>query len=154
MGERETLRLSLRLMLPTLVMDIPMPTPVSPSVPALDWTPSPRVLTQPPRDMSHTTDTDTTLMVITTERGLLMLRLRLRLIPPFCTELMDTPMVLAILDTASPTPTELASPPPTPLLDTPWPTLPEVLPTPPMSESAPTTWELLSPARLSTMSFV
>merc|ERR1712012_1347305 len=101
--ERETLRLRLRL--PTLVMDIPMPTPVSPSVPALDWTPSPRALTQPPRDMSHTTDTDTTLMVITTERGLLMLRPRQRLIQLFCTELMDTPMVLAttlaMLDTAS-----------------------------------------------------
>merc|ERR1719336_2174875 len=125
--ERETLRLSLRLMLPTLVMDIPMPTPVSPSAPALDWTPSPRVLTLPLRDMSHTTDMGT---MGTTERGLLMLRPRLRLIPLFCTELMDTPMVLvttlAMLDTASPTPTELASPPPTPPLGTPWPTLPEV----------------------------
>merc|ERR1719450_2019454 len=100
-----------------------MPTAMSPSAPALVWTPSPRVLTLPPRDMSHTTDMGT--MGIT-ERGLLMLRP----IPLFCTELMDTPMVLAttlaMLDTASPTPTELASPPPTPPLDTPWPTLPEV----------------------------
>ena len=69
--ERETLRLSPRLMplWSTLAMDILMPTPVSPSAPALAWTPSPRVLTLPLRDMSHTTDTDTTLTVITTERG-------------------------------------------------------------------------------------
>merc|ERR1719450_1639246 len=104
-----------------------MPTAMSPSAPALVWTPITQGLTLPPRDMSHTTDTGT--MGIT-ERGLLMLRPRLRLIPLFCTELMDTPMVLAttlaMLDTASPTPTELASPPPTPPLDTPWPTLPEV----------------------------
>merc|ERR1712083_1075895 len=58
--------------------------------PALAWTPSPRVLTLPLRDMSHTTDTDTTLTVpITTERGLLMPRPRLRLIPLFCTHLME-----------------------------------------------------------------
>merc|ERR1719445_1719724 len=102
-----------------------MPTAMSPSAPALVLTPSPRVLTLPLRDMSHTTDMGT---MGTTERGLLMLRPRL--IPLFCTELMDTPMVLAttlaMLDTASPTPTELASLPPTPPLGTPWPTLPEV----------------------------
>merc|ERR1719205_18641 len=32
-------------------MDIPMPTPMFPSAPAPDWTPSPRVLMLPPRDM-------------------------------------------------------------------------------------------------------
>merc|ERR1712029_648547 len=32
-------------------MDIPTPTPMFPSAPALDWTPSPRVLMLPPRDM-------------------------------------------------------------------------------------------------------
>merc|ERR1711936_1298209 len=134
--ERETLRPSLRLMLPTLVMDILMPTPVSPSAPALAWTPSPRVLTLPLRDMSHTTDMGITLTVITTERGLLMPRPRLRLIPLFCTHLMDTPMVLAttwaimamatLATLATPTPTELVSPPPTPPLATLWPTLPGV----------------------------
>merc|ERR1711936_778572 len=131
--ERETLRPSLRLMLPTLVMDILMPTPVSPSAPAVAWTPSPRVLTLPLRDMSHTTDMGITLTVITTERGLLMPRPRLRLIPLFCTHLMDTPMVLAttwaimaMATLATPTPTDMVSPPPTPPLATPWPTLPGV----------------------------
>merc|ERR1719350_2128828 len=32
-------------------MDIPTPTPMFPSAPAQDWTPSPRVLMLPPRDM-------------------------------------------------------------------------------------------------------
>merc|ERR550532_2442119 len=86
--------------------------------------------------MSHTTDmgiTLTVLTVITTERGLLMPRPRLRLIPLFCTELMDTPMVLAttwaimaMATLATPTPTDMVSPPPTPPLATPWPTLPGV----------------------------
>merc|ERR1719479_570284 len=50
----------------TAMLDIPMPdfmvmlTMECHSDPALALTPSPRVLTPPPRDPCHTTDTDTT----------------------------------------------------------------------------------------------
>merc|ERR1719205_156092 len=36
---------------PTPMVPTPMPTPMFPLAPALDWTPSPRVLMLPPRDM-------------------------------------------------------------------------------------------------------
>merc|ERR1719278_288460 len=75
--------------------------------------------------MSLTTDMDTTPTVTTTERGLLMLML----MPRLFTEPMD---ILTVLDTtldtldtdtlATPTPTVLVSPPPTPPSVTPWPT--------------------------------
>merc|ERR550517_1559393 len=75
--------------------------------------------------MSLTTDMDTTPTVTTTARGLLMLRL----MPSFFTELTDIPTVLVTtldtLDTdtlATPTPTVLVSPPPTPPSGTPLPT--------------------------------
>merc|ERR1719225_1779096 len=61
-------------------MDTPTPMPMFLSDPALDLTPSPRDLTLPPRDMSPTMDTDT---MVTTARGLLMLRLT----PPSSSEL-------------------------------------------------------------------
>merc|ERR1712045_953991 len=57
-----------------VALDIPTPMDMFPSAPALDLTPSPRVLTPPPRDMSPTTDMDTT---DTMARGLLMPRLTL-----------------------------------------------------------------------------
>merc|ERR1712045_181035 len=70
--------------------------------------------------MSLTTDIDTTPTVTTTERGLLMLML----MPRLFTEPMDILTVLVTtLDTlATPTPTVLVSPPPTPPSVTPWPT--------------------------------
>ena len=68
--ERGLLTLSPRLMLPTLVTVIPMPTLVCLLAPALDWTPSPRAWTLPLRDMFLTTDTDTTPTATTTARGL------------------------------------------------------------------------------------
>merc|ERR1719348_620904 len=73
--------------------------------------------------MSLTTDMDTTPTVpTTTERGLLMLMLRPRLF----TDTMDILTVLVTtldtLDTDTPTPTVLVSPPPTPPSVTPWPT--------------------------------
>merc|ERR1719209_1893644 len=75
--------------------------------------------------MSLTTDMDTTPTVTTTERGLLMLML----MPRLFTEPMDILTVLVTtldtLDTdtlATPTPTVLVLPPPTPPLATPWPT--------------------------------
>ena len=68
--ERGLLMLSPRLMLPTLVTVIPMPTLVCLLAPALDWTPSPRAWTLPPRDMFLTTDTDITPTATTTARGL------------------------------------------------------------------------------------
>merc|ERR1719333_951332 len=53
---------------------IPTPMDMFHLDPAPDWTPSPRVLIQSPRDMSPTTDMDT---MDTTARGLLRLRLTL-----------------------------------------------------------------------------
>merc|ERR550517_2318678 len=71
--------------------------------------------------MSLTTDMDTTPTVTTTARGMLM--------PSFFTEPTDIPTVLVTtldtLDTdtlATPTPTVLVSPPPTPPSGTPLPT--------------------------------
>merc|ERR1711997_542593 len=120
-----------RLMLLTLAMVILMLTPVSPSDLALVWTQSPRDLTPPLRDMFLTTDTDITPTVTTTERGPLMLRLMLRLIPRLSMATTATLTVWdttwAMLDTAT-----LATPllmvgslPPMLPLATPLPTLPE-----------------------------
>merc|ERR1711988_6831 len=104
----------------TLGTVTPTLTDMSPSAPAPVWTPSPRDWTPPLRDMFLTTDMGTT---DTTERGLLMLMPRLTL--PSCTELTDILTVLATtwdtLDTATPTPMALVSPPPTPPSVTPWP---------------------------------
>merc|ERR1712066_528205 len=132
--------------LPTLATATPMLTPVFLSDPALVLTQSPRDLTLPPRDMSHTTDTDTTPTDTTTD-------------PPtvLATAMLAT-LVSAVLVTM-----ELASPPPTLLWAMLWLTLPEVSLTLPMSGSAPTIWESRSlarlpgarcPARLPTLSFV
>merc|ERR1712141_349716 len=83
-------------MLLTLVMAILMLTLVSPSDQALVWTPSPRDLMLPLRDMFLTTATDITPTVTTTERGPLMLRLMLRLIPRLS---MATTGTLTVWDT-------------------------------------------------------
>merc|ERR1711994_317466 len=117
---RGLLMLSPRLMLPTLVTVIPMPTLVCLLAPALDWTPSPRAWTLPPRDMFLTTDTDTTPTATTTARGLLMLRPRLTQL--FSMVLMDILMALATtLDMPDmPDITELALLPPTLPPATPW----------------------------------
>merc|ERR1719195_1805122 len=118
--ERGLLMLSPKLMLPTLVTVIPMPTLVCLLAPALDWTPSPRAWTLPPRDMFLTTDTDITPTATTTARGLLMLTPRLTLL--FSMVLMDILMALVTtLDMPDmPDITELALLPPTLPSDTPW----------------------------------
>merc|ERR1712039_765758 len=115
--ERGLLMLSPRLMLPTLVTVIPMPTLVCLLAPALDWT-------LPPRDMFLTTDTATTPTATTTARGLLMLTPRLTQL--FSMVLMDILMALVTtLDMPDmPDITELALLPPTLPSDTPWLTLP------------------------------
>merc|ERR1712001_57556 len=161
-----------RLMLPTLATATPMLTPVFLSDPALVLTQSPRDLTLPPRDMFHTTDTVIMPTDTTTERGLLMLRLRPRLTLLCSTAPTATPTdpptvlataMLATLVSAMLVTMELASPPPTLLWAMLWLTLPEVSLTLPMSGSAPTIWESRSlarlpgarcPARLPTLSFV
>merc|ERR1719178_425258 len=94
--------------------------------------------------MFLTTVTDITPMVTTTARGPLMLmlspRLRLSMAIMDTLTVWDTTLVmLAML--ATPTPMAMESPPPTPPLDTLWPTLLAESPTPPTSESAPTTSE-------------
>merc|ERR1712168_1279224 len=72
--------------------------------------------------MSLTTDMDTTPTVTTTERGLLMLRLMPRLFTDTTDILTVLVTTLDTLDTDTPTPTVLVSPPPTPPSVTPWPT--------------------------------
>merc|ERR1711944_253991 len=57
-----------------VALAIPTPMDMFHLDPAPDWIPSPRVLTQSPRDMSPTTDMDT---MDTTARGLLRPRLTL-----------------------------------------------------------------------------
>merc|ERR1719215_685837 len=88
-------------MLTMVALDIPTPMDMFPSVPALD-------LTQSPRDMPPTTDTDTT---DTMARGPLMLsqRLRLMLRPILLSSMdpMDTPMPVPMVDTEPMVPTPL-----------------------------------------------
>merc|ERR1719500_561065 len=105
--------------------------------------------------MFLTTVTDIMPMDTTMARGPLMPSPRLRLSMAIMDTLTvwDTTLVmLAML--ATPTPMAMESPPPTPPLDTLWPTLLAESPTPPTSESAPTTSEPSSPARQSVSSTV
>merc|ERR1712050_374008 len=113
-------------------------------------------LTPPLRDMFLTTDTDITPTeptVTTTERGPLMLRLRLRLIPRLSMAttgtltVWDTTWAMLVTATLATPSLMVGSLPPMLPLATPLPTQPEVSPTPAMSVSAPTTLEPSSPAR-------